>query len=397
MWIPRDIEPLLQQRAWTRPVVVVTGARQTGKTSIVRRLFPNHAFVSLDLPSTAELAEHSPAEFLKRFPPPLVVDEVQYAPQLFRYLKLTVDEHREDNGQFILTGSQKFALMRAVSDSLAGRAEILELEGLSWSEILSANPQATIEDAILRGGFPELHADTSIEPEAFFRSYVATYLERDLRLLLQVSSLRDYERFLRACALRSAQLLNRTELARDVGIAGSTAGQWLSALEASGQVALVEPWFANRGKSLVKTPKLYLRDVGLCAFLTGVRRRDDLNNSPLVGPLWETLVASELRRSQLHRLGGSDMYFWRDRTKEADFLFHHGGRFELADAKWSELPSDRDAAQLNRIAGELPADSVISRTLICRCQHSFTLSSGVRAMALDDVADAYAARSGDAV
>ena len=259
MWVDRQIEPLLRQRAQTRPVVVLTGARQTGKTSLMRRLFPEHSFVTLDLPSEAEQAEREPATFLARHPPPVVIDEVQYAPGLFRHLKVAVDRERESAGAFLLTGSQPLGLMQSVSDSLAGRAAVVELEPLSFAEAKTAHPDLAVEQFLVRGGFPELYADLEIDAEGFLRSYVATYLERDLRQLLQVARLRDFERFLRATALRTGQLLNRADLARDAGVAGSTAGAWLSALEASHQVMLLEPWFANRTKGLVKRPKLYLR------------------------------------------------------------------------------------------------------------------------------------------
>src|SRR6266849_1466241 len=177
MWIPREIEPRLQRSARTRPVVVLTGARQTGKTSTFRRLFPDHEFVSLDLPTEAEQAEKEPQEFLRRHPPPVIIDEVQYAPGLFRYLKAAVDANRTRNGQFLLTSSQKFTLMKSVSESLAGRADIVELETLSLAEIRAALPDTVIESAMVRGGFPELHANPNIDHVAFYNSYLATYLE----------------------------------------------------------------------------------------------------------------------------------------------------------------------------------------------------------------------------
>lgn len=381
------MEGLLSRRAARRPVVVLTGPRQTGKTSLVQRLFSQYEFVSLDLPSEAELAEHDPRTFLARHPPPLVVDEIQYAPRLFRHLKSVVDARRDRNGQFILTGSQTFTLMRSVSESLAGRADVLRLEGLSWSEIHAARAEMTVEQVLVRGGFPELYADPEIEATGFYRSYVATYLERDLRQLLQVSNLRDYERFLRACALRTAQLLNKADLARDVGISGSTAGQWLAILEASAQVVLLEPWFSNRTKSLVKTPKLYLGDTGLAAFLMGIERAEDLPRSPLTGALWETLVAAELRRRQIHRTGGWDFHFWRDRSKEADFLFHRGGTFDLGEAKWTEHPSEQAARDLLRVAEELPRGRVRRCSIICRCLNAYPLAPRVRAIPLGNIGE----------
>jgi predicted AAA+ superfamily ATPase len=387
MWIPRHIEDLLRKRAATRPVVVLTGARQTGKTSLVRRIFDSYEYVSLDLPSEAEQAEHDPGSFLVRHPSPLVVDGVQYAPGLFRHLKSVVDKRRSVNGQFVLTGSQTFTLMRSVSESLAGRAEILELETLSWSEARSASPGLGVEEFLLRGGYPELHDKPDLDVQGFYRSYLTSYLERDLRQLLQVSSLRDFERFVRACALRSAQLLNRAELARDVGISGSTASAWLGALQASGQVVLLEPWFSNRTRSLVKSPKLYFGDVGLCSFLSGIRTISDVRDSPITGSLWETLVFGELRRLQVNRRGGWDLHFWRDRSKEADFLFHRGGLFELADAKWTEYPNPRDTEVLARVAAEL--GKVKRAAVICRSRHAFPLTALVQALPLEALPEAW--------
>ncbi len=365
--------------------MVITGARQTGKTSLARRLFGDRELVSLDLPSEAEQAERDPRAFLDRHPPPLVIDEVQYAPGLFRHLKAAIDAQRRKNGQFILTGSQTFVLMRSVSESLAGRADVIELEGLSWSEIRAASLPYEPGQVVLRGGFPELYAKPDVDAHGFYRSYLATYLERDLRQLVQVASLRDYERFVRVCALRTAQLLNRADLARDVGVSGSTAGQWLSLLQTSGQLFLLEPWFSNRSKSLVKTPKLYIADAGLAAFLVGVGRPEDLAGSPLAGALWETLVFSELRRRLIARHGGWGLFFWRDRSKEADFLFHRGGRFDLADAKWSEHPDEHDAQSLHRVAGDLPKGRVGRMALICRAANPFPVGSGVEAIPLGDI------------
>ena len=385
MWIERQIEPLLLQRAATRPIVVLTGARQTGKTSLVRRLFPSHSFVTLDLPSEAEQAESDPGSFLARHPPPVVIDEVQYAPGLFRHLKAVVDQNRDVAGAFILTGSQPFGLMRSVSESLAGRAEITELEPLSYAEAKSARPDLRVEEFLVHGGFPELHGNPDIDSRGFLQSYVATYLERDLRQLLHVSSLRDYERFLRAAALRTAQLLNRADLARDVGISGSTAATWLAALETSHQLALLEPWYGNPTVSLVKRPKLYLRDAGLAAFLCGIHTVEDLRSSPLAGPLWETLVCAEIRRAQSNQHGRWQLNFWRDRTREADFLIHRGGRFRLADAKWTEQPRARDAAALRKVAAMLPTDSVVDLSVICRATNAYPLDDHVIATPLEDV------------
>ncbi|HEY0882038.1 MAG TPA: ATP-binding protein, partial [Archangium sp.] len=308
MWIQRAISPLLLRLLGQRPVLVVTGARQVGKTSLLKTLLPDHSFASLDLPLDAAQAEEQPKTFLAEHPPPLVIDEVQYAPGVFRHVKIDVDAHRSEVGRFVLTGSQKFLLMKAVSDSLAGRAAVVELEPLSFHEISHARPQATVEAVMFRGGFPELWATPTIIAADYYRSYLATYLERDVRSLVNVGSLRDFERFVRACALRSGQLLNKSELARDVGISAPTANEWLSVLVASNQVVLLEPWFSNGTKSMVKSPKLYWGDAGFLTWLLGIRDEGELLRSPLAGAIWETFVCSELRRRQLSLEGGTSLH-----------------------------------------------------------------------------------------
>jgi uncharacterized protein len=384
MWIPRDIEPRLQRSVRTRPVLVLTGARQTGKTSTLLRLFPNHRFVSLDLPTEAEQAEKEPQSFLGRHPSPVIIDEVQYAPRLFRHLKVVVDASRARNGQFLLTGSQKFTLMKS-SESLAGRADITELETLSFAEIHAARPATTVETTIVRGGFPELHANPDIDQMAFYNSYLATYLERDVRSLANVGNLRDFERFLRACALRSANLLNKADLARDVGIAPSTANHWLSTLEASGQVVLLEPWFSNRTKSIVKSPKLYLADTGLLCALLNIRSEDALHQSPAVGAIWETFVFAQLRSRERRAGRVGSLFFWRDRTREVDFVVDVGGQLGLFEAKWTELPGEGDTVNLNFARAVVGKSRVTGGAVISRTPNSFPLSSGFRALPVSEL------------
>jgi uncharacterized protein len=385
MWISRAVEPRLQRSAKTRPVIVLTGARQTGKTSTFRRLFPNHAVVSLDLPTEAEQAEKEPRSFLDRHPPPVLIDEVQYAPGLFRHLKVEVDAHRTRNGQFLLTGSQKFTLMKNISESLAGRADIVELETLSFAEIRTALPQTGVETAIVRGGFPELYANPDIDLVAFYNSYLATYLERDVRLLTNVGSLRDFERFVRACALRSANLLNKADLARDVGIAPSTANHWLSMLEASSQIVLLEPWFSNRTKSIVKSPKLYFADTGLLCALLNIRSEEALRQSPAIGAIWETFVFAQLRDRERRAGRVGALFFWRDRTREVDFLIDTGGRLELLEAKWTELPDSSDTVNLEFVRNAVGKSRVTGGSIISRTPNSFPLSNGFRALPVTEL------------
>jgi uncharacterized protein len=385
MWIPRDVEPRLSHSARTRPVIVLTGARQTGKTATFRKLFPNHRFVSLDLPTEAEQAEKEPSTFLHRYPAPAIIDEVQYAPALFRHLKVAVDAARSRHGQYLLTGSQKFTLMKNVSESLAGRADIVELETLSLSEIRAALPETLMEPTIVRGGFPELHANPAIDHVAFYNSYLATYLERDVRSLANVGSLRDFERFLRACALRSANLLNKADLARDVGISPSTAGHWLSTLEASGQIVLLEPWFSNRTKSIIKSPKLYLADSGLLCALLNIRSEEALQQSPAAGAVWETFVFAQLRARERRAGRSHSLFFWRDRTREVDFVADIAGKLELSEAKWSEVPSAGDTVNLKFMRDAIGKSRVTGGAVICRAPNSYPLGDEFRAVPVNEL------------
>ncbi|RMD83968.1 MAG: ATP-binding protein, partial [Candidatus Dadabacteria bacterium] len=325
MLYKRDLEKHVERMASYFPAILITGARQSGKTTLLRQLYPQYSYVSLDMPSNAAKAENEPASFLAEHTPPVVIDEVQYAPKIFRHLKVAIDRTRECNGRFFLTGSQKFTLMREVSESLAGRCGILHLENLSMHE-LSQSPLAVSDHgAILaRGFFPQLWRDQRIDPEDFYSAYIATYIERDVRQLLRISSLRDFERFIRACAARSGQLLNKSEIARDVGITPTTVNEWLSVLEASNQITLLEPYFGNISKRLVKSPKLYINDSGLLCFLLGLSP-SSLTNSYYAGAVWESFILSELRKI-LQSFPHASLWFYRDKQREVDFLIDIEGQ-----------------------------------------------------------------------
>lgn len=373
MWIDRRLSDQVLAAARQFPALVVTGGRQTGKTTLLRHLFPTASFASLDLPSAAYQAEERGEEFLRGHTEPVILDEVQYAPALFRHLKVAIDARRAGRGRFLMTGSQKFALMQSLSESLAGRCAVLELDTLASTEILAAFPDAAIaaEELLWRGGFPELWRDREVEPRLFYSSYTATYLERDVRLALRVGSLRDFERFLRACALRSGQLLNVTELARDVGIAATTARDWLSVLEASSQVMLLEPYFNNPTRRLIKTPKLYFRDTGLLCFLLAVESPAALAASPLLGAVWETFVLGQILRARASAGSAAQVFFWRDaHGVEVDFVIEQNGRVRLIEAKWAELVAEpralRSLLAVRDLFGERAA---AEHWVACRTRH----------------------------
>lgn len=389
MHFVREISDRIKALSQQFPAVVVTGARQTGKTTLLRGLFPGHHYVSLDLPSAAELAEREPELFLAQHPAPLLVDEVQYAPGLFRHLKIAIDGDRHSTGRFILTGSQKFNLMKAVSDSLAGRCAIVELETLSFEEISQHVPYpksvSDLTGAIVRGGFPDLWRDPGIDADAYYRAYLSTYLERDVRQILNVASLRDFERFLRACAARSAQLLDKAGLARDVGVSSKAANDWLSVLEASNQVQLLEPYLENLGKRLIKSPKLYLSDTGLLCFLLGLDERS-LPQSPYLGAVWESAVYAQLRKKRDRASDRATLWFYRDaQQREVDFVMALGAERHLIEAKWTENPSPRDSknrqsiAQLLMARGKAPQ---VHASIVCRTPHLSVLPDGTQVVDL---------------
>ena len=375
MWINRIIESRVLHAASMFPAVFLGGARQVGKTSLIRRLWPGARYVSLDLPQYAEIAERSPGRWLAD-PAPLLVDEVQYAPGFLRHLKAHIDAWQSEGpdatrlrGQFILTGSQGFASIRGASESLAGRLGVLRLDTLAGRELEDAGLGDRTQplEAVVRGGFPSLWTDPAMDAELWMTSYVATYLERDVRNLLSVQSLRDFERFLRAIAARSAGLLNYADVARDVGISVPTARAWLSTLEATGQIFIVEPYYRSFSKRLAKAPKVYFADTGIAAFLTGVRDARALAASPLLGPLWETWVAGQLRRALEAEGGRRPLWFWRTHSgAEVDFVVEDAGRFHLIEVKASEVPNPRDAKGFRAFAAEYGEDVVASRTVVCR-------------------------------
>lgn len=379
MWIERQITDALKRAARQRPVILLTGARQTGKTSLCQKTFANFHFVSLDLPRVAEEAELSGEQFLRRHATPLIIDEVQYAPALFRYLKATVDAHRRQAGRYVLTGSQKFGLMAGVSESLAGRVAVFDLHSLSleelerWSRKRAEGRQ--LLTWMLMGGYPEVHTKR-LEPERFYADYVATYLERDVRQALQVRSLRDFNRFMQLTALRTGQVLSLHTLASEVGVTAMTIKSWLSVLEASQIIYLLEPYTRNLSKRLVKSPKLYVLDTGLACFLAGLRTTKELEQSPLRGALFETLVLGQLIRWHANRGRQLRCAFYRDHAGlEVDFVVSVGHRVKLYECKWAESPPPvKTLQQFTAILGE---QRILSKSLITPVRGRRATSGGV--------------------
>lgn len=387
----REITSQLIEAAQHFPVLVVTGARQVGKTTTLSTTFPDHRYESLDLPSQAERAERDPDAFLAAYPPPVIIDEVQYAPGLFRHIKAAVDRDRHRHGQFILTGSQHFVLMKNVGDSLAGRAAIFELENLSMAELMAGKGLrlngSSLSRLLCRGQFPELWRDEDIRASTFYSSYLATYLERDVRQILNVTSLRDFERFIRILAARSGSVLNKSDVAKDVGVSIKAIGDWISVLQASGQILLLEPWFSNFGKRIARSPKVYFRDSGMLSFLLGVDE-SNIEASPFRGAVWETFVFAELRKTAAYREGRTRLWYYRDQyAREVDFLIEESGILSFAEAKWTEHPDDRDTKTMRTVHQELASFAGPwrpgARYVYCRAPHAFHLSDGTLAVPPD--------------
>lgn len=362
MWVQRQLRKNLEQAAALRPVILLTGARQTGKSSLLQRTFPDIPAVNLDRPAAAQAAIDAPEQFLDDHGTPLMLDEVQYAPGLFREIKPRVDARRMAGVQYLLTGSQRFELMGGVSESLAGRIRILELGTLSAAELRAA--ELDVDAYRWRGGYPELWAQPKLSQREYFEDYVATYLERDLHQVIHVASLIDFRRFIVACATRVGQLINFSDLARDVGIAANTARNWLHALDATGLIHVLPPYFANIGKRLTKAPKLYFADHGLLCHLLSIHDEAALRQHPHAGAVWENLVLAELVKTRQLK-PGRNLFFYRDQNAvEIDFVIETDAALELIEAKAAERP-DRRKLNFRKVA-PIFADRAITCTLACQ-------------------------------
>ncbi|THJ22083.1 MAG: ATP-binding protein [Nitrospira sp. CG24E] len=381
MWIARQVQPLIRRMAKQFPAVLITGARQTGKTSLLRQLYPNASYLTLDLPANAEAARTAPDELLARYPPPVIIDEIQYAPSLLRHLKVRIDRDRFP-GRYLLTGSQVFPLMHGVSESLAGRCAVLNLHTFARAELLAAGRAIEEPRYLFLGGYPELHL--GVDPDLWFPAYVATYLERDVRNVLRIADLPQFNRFLRACALRTAQMVNYSDLARDTGIAPNTARKWAGLLETSGVVAMSEPYFGNRTKRLIKAPKLVFLDTGLAAFLAGFRSVRELTESALVGAFWESHVLGQFLRQAASRGETTPVGYWRTAGgPEVDMVIERAGSLIAIECKWKEHPGHADARGLKALETAEPG-RVKQKMIVCRTKAAYTLPDGTWVVSTSD-------------
>ena len=330
--IPRVLAEQVQGRRQRYPVVTITGPRQSGKTTLCRAVASDLSYASLEAPDVRRFALEDPRGFLGQYPDGAVLDEVQRAPELLSYLQGLVDE-RGVNGRWVLTGSQNFALVEGLSQSLAGRTAVLNLLPFELLELQAARPTGDLFETLLAGGYPRIH-DQAIPPREFHADYVATYVERDVRQLLNVGDLTAFQTFLRVVAGRSGQLVNLSALGADVGVSYKTARAWLSVLEAGYLVLRLPPRHRNVTKRVVKAHKLHFLDSGLLCFLLGIQEPGQLLHHPLRGAIFESWVASEIWKTRAHRGLASDLSFYRDRRgTEVDLVLERGGRLTAIEVK----------------------------------------------------------------
>jgi predicted AAA+ superfamily ATPase len=398
----RTLANTVKQASETFPVVMITGPRQVGKTTLFELCAENNRnYVSLDDLEARTMAQDDPGLFVQTYPPPIIIDEIQYAPALFSHIKVIVDQKKQ-NGLYWLTGSQKFHLMKGITESLAGRVALIHLLGLSQAEIAGRQhtlpfipttqwvqaasksvrqPMTMMQlfDRIWKGSFPKLYQEKNTSRDLFYQSYLATYVQRDVKDILAISNEIIFLRFLRAIAARTSQLLNYADMARDVGIDQKTAKAWLSVLQTAGLVYLLQPYYSNVTKRLVKTPKLYFLDTGLCTYLTKWPTAQTLEAGSMSGPLLETYVFNEILKSYWHQGIEPNFYYYRDTDQhEVDLIIEVGDTIYPVEIKKTATPS-RTASKNFKVLAKLGA-TIGHGTVLCLVPEHTPLSRQVTAV-----------------
>lgn len=372
--IKREMQAELLASAKSYPIVMMTGPRQSGKTTLAKEAFSAKPYVNLEELDIRSFAKDDPRRFLGQFPNGAILDEIQHVPELLSYIQVIVDE-KNQKGMFILTGSHQFDLQRIVAQSLAGRVAILQLLPLSLAELCSVHKNMSVDDYLLQGFYPRIYQD-KLDPTKAYANYVHTYLERDVKQLINVKDLSVFRKFIKLCAGRVGQILNFTSLSNDVGVSSHTIKHWLSILEASYIVVLLQPYYENFGKRLIKSPKLYFTDVGLVSYLLGIESLTQLSRDPLRGSLFENLVLMDLIKQRLNKGREPHFYYYRDsQQQEIDILYQHGHQLIPIEVKAAETYHSQFSKTL----------SYFSALTKNRCENAFVVYAGKHEQKVGDV------------
>jgi len=364
-YVSRAIEKEIRQASRAFPALLVTGPRRAGKTTLLKRIFPKASYYLLEDPDAIARIKADPRSFMEDMKPPVILDEIQHVPELFNYIRTRIDEHPHRFGQWYVTGSQDAPLMKGVSESMAGRVAVFHLLPLSSEE--------TQKVSLLHGGFPEVLAKLTVS-STWFRSYIQTYLERDVRSISAIKDLAAFRRFLALLASRSGSVLNKTDLAAPLGISVPTVTEWLNILEITGQVIVVPPFYENFGKRLIKSPKVYFADSGLASHLLGIETERALRHSTFFGQIFEGFVASEIVKHQINHGKRRELYYFRDQQGlEVDFIVPTGSAAVLVlEAKATRTVRPAMGTSLNKLS------RAISRYKVEKCVVHLNPPKGAR-------------------
>lgn len=389
-YITRKIESSILHAVKTFPGIVITGPRQSGKTTLLKHLLPDYRYITFDDPLSRERARSDPNFFLNSLGEKAIIDEIQHVPEILSYIKIKIDEKREVKGRFVFTGSQQFHLMKNIGDTLAGRIAVFDLLPFSVTELESSiqavNAKTNFLSALKRGSYPELVLDMHIDAGTWFRSYFQTYLERDIRGLYNIGSLRDFQQFVRLLAARCSEVLNLSSYSRDLGISIPTIKTWLSILEASRIIFLLPPWYNNQGKRITKSPKLYFLDTGFAAYLSGVAADDSFLDRPLAGNLFENYIIQETVKSFLHQGKQPPIYFFRTNNQlEIDIIIEKSAEYIIpVEIKLTQTPRLRDGAYLERFRQLFTDSGIQSGLVVSLSEQSLPLSQTMKSVTLSE-------------
>jgi len=361
--IKREISSYIQKLSNQYPVITITGPRQSGKTTLAKAIFEKKKYINMEDLEERAFAQSDPKGFLKKIPDGAILDEIQYAPCLVSYIQTIVDT-KKVNGMFILTGSQQFEIVNSINQSLAGRTALIKLLPFSLSELKNQYNYSDIDEIIFRGFYPRIY-DQNLNPYQAYGDYTETYIERDLRKLINIKNISIFQKFLKLCAGRIGQILNLNSLSNDLGVSHTTIRQWITVLQASYIVFLLEPYYKNIRKRLIKSPKLYFYDTGLASFLLGIEKKSYLETHPLRGNLYENLVVMEVLKQRYNKGERDNLNFYRDKTgNEIDLIYNIAQHIITIEIKSSETISKDYFKGFRSIEDGLGAENIYKKILV---------------------------------